>query len=113
VEPFGLLDRLPAGVLEQAREWERHVVEVETGLPPDPPPGPVPRPGHDPAITTMLQQDQAKAAELWVSLRTVQIRRSRYAPRRRPGTGALRARPRRLRCFYARTTRTRRRGPRR
>lgn len=30
VEPFGLLDGLP----EEARDWERHVVEVETGLSP-------------------------------------------------------------------------------
>lgn len=79
VEPFGLADRLPAGVLEAAREWERQVVEVETGLPPNPPPGTVPRPGYDPAATTMRQREQAKAAELGVSLRTVQIRRARYA----------------------------------
>ena len=34
LEPFGLLDDLPEPVLEAARDWERHVVEVETGLPP-------------------------------------------------------------------------------
>ena len=32
VEPFGLLDGLPTAVLDAARDWERHVVEVETGL---------------------------------------------------------------------------------
>ena len=31
VEPFGLLDALPVEVRDAAREWERHVVEVETG----------------------------------------------------------------------------------
>src|SRR6478672_11529658 len=39
VEPFGLLEGLSVKVLEEAREWERHIVEVETGLPPNPLPG--------------------------------------------------------------------------
>lgn len=39
VEPFGLLDGLPPKVLEDARGWERHIVEVETGLPPNSPEG--------------------------------------------------------------------------
>lgn len=50
VEPFGLLDGLPEEVLAEAREWERHLVEVETGLPPDAGPGVVPRPEYDPAV---------------------------------------------------------------
>ena len=79
VEPFGLLDGLPVKVLEEAREWERHIVEVETGLPPDALPGATPRAGFDPASTTVAERDQAKAAELGVSLRTVQTRRARYA----------------------------------
>jgi hypothetical protein len=78
VEPFGLLDGLPAKVLENAREWERHLVEVETGLPPDPPEGATPRPAYDPATTTVSERERAKAAELGVGLRTIQIRRSRY-----------------------------------
>ena len=45
VEPFGLLEGLPVKVLEEAREWERHIVEVETGLPPNPLPGATPRAG--------------------------------------------------------------------
>jgi hypothetical protein len=79
VEPFGLLDGLPEPVLAAARDWERHVVEVETGLPPDALPGTVPRPGFDPAAATVAQRDQAKAAELGISVRTVQLRRARYA----------------------------------
>jgi len=77
--PFGLLDALPAAVLDAAREWERHVVEVETGLPPDSAPGVAPRAGYDPAVTTLNQRDEAKAAELQVGVRTVQQRRARYA----------------------------------
>jgi transposase InsO family protein len=79
VEPFGLLDSLPAAVLTAAREWERHVVETETGLPPGALPGTVPRPGFDPAVTTLAQRDAAKAAELGVGVRTVQQRRADYA----------------------------------
>ena len=78
VEPFGLMDGLPVKVLEQAREWERHIVEVETGLPPGALPGATPRAGFDPASTTIAERDQAKAAELGVSLRTVKTRRARY-----------------------------------
>ncbi len=39
VQPFALLDSLPGAVLDTAREWERHVVEIETGLPPGTEPG--------------------------------------------------------------------------
>lgn len=79
MEPFGLLDGLPVKVLEEAREWERHIMEVETGLPPNSLPGATPRAGFDPANTTIAERDQAKAAELGVSLRTVKARRARYA----------------------------------
>lgn len=34
VVPHSLLDALPEHVVEAARTWERHLVEVETGLPP-------------------------------------------------------------------------------
>jgi putative transposase len=79
MEPFGLLDGLPDEVLAGAREWERHVVEVETGLPPDVAPGTVPRPEYDPATRSLTQRQRAKAIELGVSLRTIESRRSRYA----------------------------------
>ncbi|HYS35914.1 MAG TPA: Mu transposase C-terminal domain-containing protein [Pseudonocardiaceae bacterium] len=78
VEPFGLLDGLPEEVLAEAREWERHLVEVETGLPLDAGLGVVPRPEYDPAVCSLLQRERAKAAELGVSLRTVEYRRARY-----------------------------------
>ncbi|VAZ69577.1 hypothetical protein LAUMK40_05740 [Mycobacterium kansasii] len=78
IEPFGLLDSLPSEALTAAREWERHVVEVESGLPPDVGPGAVCRAGYDPAVTTVSERAAAKAAELGVSVRTVHSRRARY-----------------------------------
>jgi putative transposase len=79
VEPFGLLDTLSEEVLAEAKRWQGHVVEVETGLPPDLPSEAVPRPEYDPDRTTLNERDKAKAAELGVSVRTVQTRRARYA----------------------------------
>ncbi|SLJ76258.1 DDE-type integrase/transposase/recombinase [Mycobacteroides abscessus] len=78
VEPFGLLDGLPADVVDAARAWERHVVEVETGLAPGTEPGTVPRDGFDPGVSTVSQRAERKAAELGVSVRTVHSRRARY-----------------------------------
>ncbi|WP_432127471.1 integrase [Streptomyces sp. bgisy082] len=79
LEPSGLLSTLPAPVLAAAQEWERHVVEVETGLPSDAAPGSTPRPEYDPATRSLAERDAAKAAELGVGIRTVQGRRYTYA----------------------------------
>ena len=79
VEPFGLLDGLPVEVLAAARDWERHVVEVKAGVPPDAEPGTAPRPGYDPQSRTVAQRTQAKAEELGVTSRTVERMRARYA----------------------------------
>jgi len=79
VEPVGLLDTLPDDVLTEARRWEQHIVEVETGLPPHPPPGTAPRAEYAPATRSLTEQQQAKGAELGVTARTVEKRRARYA----------------------------------
>jgi len=79
VEPFGLLDALPDEVLAEARDWERHVVEIETGLAPHASPGTTPRPEYDPATRTVVQRTEAKAAALGVGYRTVERMRARYA----------------------------------
>ncbi|WP_338059536.1 Mu transposase C-terminal domain-containing protein [Streptomyces deccanensis] len=78
VEPSALLATLPEPVREAAREWERHMVEVETGLLPGTVPGTPPRPGYDPAAFSLMERMAAKARELGVTVRTVQSRRSRY-----------------------------------
>ena len=79
VEPLGLLDGLPPEALAAARALETHVVEVVTGFPPGAVPGTGSRPGYDPAATTLLQRDGAKAAELGIGVRTVQEYRARHA----------------------------------
>jgi putative transposase len=78
LEPSGLLATLPEPVREAAHEWERHMVEVETGLPPGAAAGTEPRPGYDPAAFSLMERMTAKARELGVTVRTVQSRRSRY-----------------------------------
>jgi hypothetical protein len=79
----GRLDDVPEPAAAAARTWERHIVEVETGLPPGAVPGTVPRPQYDPARYRLEEREKAKAAELTAagsptSLRTVQRMRARY-----------------------------------
>ena len=64
LSPFGLLDSLPDHVVDVANGWERHIVEVTTGLPPGCARGAAPRPGYDPATRTLSDREAAKAAEL-------------------------------------------------
>ena len=78
VSPAGLLESLPAKVAGAAREWERHLTEVETGLLPDAAAGVSPRPQYDPVARSLIERERAKAAELGTSLRTVQRMRHRY-----------------------------------
>ena len=79
VEPHGLLEALPAEVVAAAQRWRAHVVEVQTGLAPDRPAGARPRDSYDPALTTLADRQRAKAAELRVSVRTIEAKRARYA----------------------------------
>ncbi|MFJ6897494.1 AAA family ATPase [Streptomyces hokutonensis] len=71
-------------VLERARWWERHIVEVITGLPPGSDDRATPRPEFDPAVRSLGDREAAKAAELaaagvsGASARTVKRRRQRY-----------------------------------
>jgi hypothetical protein len=82
--PAGALSMLPTQTLEEAEWWERHVVEVLTGLPPDAPPDAWPQPPFDPQTRTLRQREQAKAAELaglghqGITARTVKRKRLRY-----------------------------------
>ena len=61
------LGGVPEEAAGNARRWERHIVEVLTGVPPDAPPGTAARPGYDPAVCSLAQRERAKAAELTAS----------------------------------------------
>jgi hypothetical protein len=62
--PSGLLDGVPEAVAEQACWWERYIVEILTGLPPEHEPGAAPRPEYDPGRVSLRQRELAKLAEL-------------------------------------------------
>jgi putative transposase len=81
--PQPVLDRLPAETVGNARWWERHLVEVISGLPPGSPPGTRPRPEYDPARRSLRQRELAKHDELalaghQVGLSTLKRLRARY-----------------------------------
>lgn len=70
-------------VAKDALRWERHIVEVFTGVDPDAEQGTEPRPQYDPAVYSLAQREEAKAAELaaageQVTARTVKRKRQRY-----------------------------------
>ncbi|MEU3689191.1 Mu transposase C-terminal domain-containing protein [Streptomyces narbonensis] len=79
----GVLEALPPAAVAEARFWERHVTEVEHGLPCDAAPSSRPRPDYDPARTSLAERERAKADELAVlgqpvGRRTLQRMRARY-----------------------------------
>ena len=70
-------------VANDALRWEWHIVEVLTGADPDAQQGAEPRPQYDPAVYSLAQREEAKAAELaaageQVTARTVKRKRQRY-----------------------------------
>jgi hypothetical protein len=78
-----LLQRLPQEAADEVMWWERHLIEVIHGLPPDAPPQARPRPAYDPTATTLRQREHAKTAELVeaghdVNVSLVKRRRQRY-----------------------------------
>jgi hypothetical protein len=77
------LDGLPEAAVAEALWWERHIIEVLRGLPPDAPLGTVPRPEYDPGLASLTRREQAKATELTVAGKpvtasAVKQRRRRY-----------------------------------
>ena len=77
--------------VDQARWWERHIVEVITGVPPEAGQGAGPRPEYDPAVCTLRQRELAKVSELTgrdaVPLGTFQRLRLAYEKRGIWGSG--------------------------
>lgn len=64
IAPLRSLDSLPAEVVEAARWWERHIVEVLTGLPPDPAARQRAKPEYDAGLRSLRQRELAKVEEL-------------------------------------------------
>jgi transposase InsO family protein len=80
---LSLLEGLPPSVAARAAWWERHVVELLTGLAPDVAGGAAVRAEYDPASVSLRVREMTKARELRdagerVSLSTVQRMRRRY-----------------------------------
>jgi hypothetical protein len=78
-----VLDGLPGELIREARWWQRHIVEVLRGVPPDAEQGTVPRPEYDPAVWSLTRRERAKAAELAaaghpVTASAIAKRRRRY-----------------------------------
>jgi hypothetical protein len=81
---------LPPEVVERARWWEAHFIEVVGGTRPDVPAGTPPRPEYDVQRTSLRELEQAKAAELStpgkpVSASTVKHRRQHWQAEGLPG----------------------------
>lgn len=77
---YGLLDTVPAPVLQDALWWEQHILEVLTGTRPGEQDC---RPQFDPQRRSLSEREAAKAAELAaagrkVTARSVRDRRQRY-----------------------------------
>jgi Mu transposase, C-terminal len=84
--PSTLLEGMPEAVAAEALWWERHIVEVLRGVPPQAPEGTRPKPEYDPAVVSLTRREQAKAAELTAAGRPVTAsaiakRRRRYEAR--------------------------------
>ncbi|MCZ4120249.1 hypothetical protein [Streptomyces sp. H39-S7] len=81
---WSLLQGVSPDAAVEARLWERHIVEIDTGVLPGRPQGSVPRPGYAPEQFTLIERYKAKAEELnavldlAVSWHTVQRKRLLY-----------------------------------
>ena len=73
--PSGLLDGVPEAVAEQARWWERHIVEILTGLPPEHEPGAVPKPEYDPGS---VSGSPVVLGKFWSDIPALRLSRGRY-----------------------------------
>lgn len=84
VTQWGLFETAPEEARRKALAWQRHIREVESGLPGGTDSGGVPRAEYDPDRFTLAQREEAKAVELTaigfgpVSRTTVQRMRLAY-----------------------------------
>ncbi len=64
VPPTSRIAEFPETAAEQARRWERHILEVLDGLPPDAPDGTPPRPEFDPKRHSLRGEPSVACAGL-------------------------------------------------
>ncbi|MEV6810316.1 hypothetical protein [Streptomyces sp. NPDC051132] len=64
VTQWGLFETAPESARRKALAWQRHIREVESGLPGEPGSSGVPRAEYDPERFTLAQREEVKAAEL-------------------------------------------------
>jgi hypothetical protein len=88
--PVSVLDDVPGEAAQEALWWQRHIVEVLRGVPPDAEEGTVLRPEYDPAVFSLTRRERAKAAELTaaghpVTASAIAKRRRRYQEQGLPG----------------------------
>ncbi|MCL7494810.1 hypothetical protein ACFVJH_12135 [Streptomyces decoyicus] len=80
-----LWETVPLAAQERAMAWQRHIREVETGLPGGPESG-APRPEYDPQRFTLAEREHAKAQELaglgWARASRTTVQRMRLAYQR-------------------------------
>ncbi|PKV76956.1 Mu transposase C-terminal domain-containing protein [Streptomyces sp. TLI_146] len=84
VPQWGLFEGIDAAARERALAWQRHIREIEYGLPAGPGSPGAPRPQFDPERYSLAERERAKAEELaalgWAkaSVPTVRRMRARY-----------------------------------
>lgn len=83
VPPTARMQEFPREAVARAQWWEKHILEVLNGLPPDAPRNSAPRPEFDPRQHSLTQRETAKAAQLSaaghpVAASTVKHLRQRY-----------------------------------
>ncbi|MEY9934152.1 transposase InsO family protein [Catenulispora sp. GP43] len=78
IPPLAVLEGLPDDVVAKALEWERHLIEIDAGVPAGASRKVPGRPAYRPKRRSLAERIEAKAAELEVSAATVARMRSRY-----------------------------------
>ncbi|MCW8384535.1 Mu transposase C-terminal domain-containing protein [Streptomyces justiciae] len=99
VPQWGLFEGVEVQARERALAWQRHIREVESGLPDGPGGKGVPRPRFDLKRWSLAEREQAKAEELtalgWTQVSVATVRRMRARYRRQGLLGLVDGRARR------------------
>jgi transposase InsO family protein len=89
VPSTALLAALAKDVVADVLRWEDHILEVIYGVDPSAGPDQPPRPGFDPALTSLAAREAAKAAELCAAGLAVKASRVKWLRQRYEAQGPL------------------------